>query len=864
MTVVNDYTALLSGSYWNGIEVTGRPAIVTFSFPTSMPSYDVSIDGFTAATLSSFSAFGAAEQAQALAALGEWAAASGLIFLQVAPGQGDINFQNIDFDTTTLYSGYGGIGFYPFGNWDFFSYPYFNDDLDSSGEIFMNSQFQAGDGTVNYGTLLHEIGHALGLKHPTEIVTDFAADPDVVHDQVLSSDDPARTIMATVGDGSPSGTPHLLQLDMDAVAFIYGAAGTGGIYTSSDSGLNAVSSWNWDSSTQVLIQSAVTVDAVIRGISVTDIINGSSGNDQLFGLAGDDDLSGFAGNDSLYGGSGTDTLIGGEGDDSYFITSSAADITEQSGEGTDAVYSTASFVLPDNVETLSLFGSGLTGQANGQGASLFGDGTYATNLIGGAGADYIVGGGGNDTIAGHAGPDQMWGQGGADTFIFTALADAPVGDPSVIGDYADGVDRIDLSAIRTTAGPSPGSALTFIGASAFSNQAGQLHQVTSGANTILEGDVDGNGTADFQILLYGNHTLQNSDFVLDAPPCYRAGTHILTMRGQVAVEDLTTGDTAITASGRHAPIVWIGHRRVDCRRHPDPRLVWPIRVCAGAFGPRVPTRDLWLSPDHAAFIDGHLIPIRHLINGASIAQVPVQHVTYFHVELDRHDILLAECLPAESYLDTGNRGSFANAHAPMALHPTFDRTGPAESPKSWDHDAAAPLTNAEPVVRPIWQRLADRATRDLGLTVPHTDFTQDPEVHLEVDGKVLLPLRGAAAPRVLTFLLPADFHTLRLRSRSAFPTDARPWIDDRRRLGIFVERLTWIGLDGPHDIALDTDELRDGWWQVEQEGRLLRRWTDGNARLPHRPDALLLRVHVAGTLAYPLDQMAMPNVADAA
>src|SRR5205814_1129281 len=99
MPVVSDYTALLSGDYWNGIEVTGSPVIVTYSFPTSAPAYDATVAGFGAATVSSFQAFDAAEQAQAQAALGEWAAASGAIFLQVAPGEGDINFQLVDFNT---------------------------------------------------------------------------------------------------------------------------------------------------------------------------------------------------------------------------------------------------------------------------------------------------------------------------------------------------------------------------------------------------------------------------------------------------------------------------------------------------------------------------------------------------------------------------------------------------------------------------------------------------------------------------------------------------------------------------------------------------------------------------------------------
>ncbi len=295
MPEVNDYTALLSGSYWNGIEVTGTPVIVTYSFPSSLPAYDASIGGFTPDTVSSFTAFTAAEQDQARLALTEWSAASGLVFIEVAPGNGDINFQNVDFDTTS-YAGAGGIGFYPFGDWNFFSYPYFSDDGDASGEIFMNSQFQDIDGSVNYGTLLHEIGHAIGLKHPTETVTDFAHDPPTVHDETLSSDDPARTIMATVGDGSPD--PHLLQLDKDAAAFIYGVAGAGEVVTASESGVNSVSNWDWDAATQTLTQTAVGTDATIRGSSVNDIIHGTSGDDHLFGLAGDDQLDGGQGNDS--------------------------------------------------------------------------------------------------------------------------------------------------------------------------------------------------------------------------------------------------------------------------------------------------------------------------------------------------------------------------------------------------------------------------------------------------------------------------------------------------------------------------------------------------------------------------------------
>lgn len=657
MPVVSDYTALLSGSYWNGIEVTGKPVIVTYSFPTSLASYDVSTPGFTAGTVASFQAFTPQEQAQAVQALGEWSAGSGLIFIQVAPGEGDINFQNVDFNTLSTPSSAGGMGFYPFGNWNFFSYPSFSGDLSTAGDIFMNSQYLAG-GQINYGTLLHEIGHAIGLKHPTEVVTDSAAGPPVTHDEVLSSDDPARTIMATEGDSSSGADPHLLQLDKDAAAAIYGAAGTGAVVTASASGTNAVSTWSWDAATETLTQTAVTTGATIRGTSVSDVINGSSGDDHLFGLAGDDILNGGQGNDSLYSGTGTDQLIGGQGNDSYYIDSSTTTIVENPGEGFDSVYSTVSYTLSDNIEVLSLFGSGLTGTGNDQGDSIFGDGTFASILIGGAGSDYIVGGAGDDTIAGRGGPDTMYGGGGADTFVFTALTDAPVGGSlTTIGDFVDGQDKIDLTAIKTT-GADPGQPLTFIGSNGFTGVAGQVHQVASSGNTIVEGDVNGDTVADFQIELVGTHTLQSSDFVA----CYGKGTMILTEDGEAPVESLVIGDKVMTMLGRFRPIKWIGRRSYAGRFVQGNRDILPVCVKAGSLGDRLPWRDLWISPHHAMYLNGVLIEARDLVNGLSIVQAEhVDKVDYFHIELFSHDVLIAEGAFSESYVDDDNRNMFHNA-----------------------------------------------------------------------------------------------------------------------------------------------------------------------------------------------------------
>jgi hypothetical protein len=155
------------------------------------------------------------------------------------------------------------------------------------------------------------------------------------------------------------------------------------------------------------------------------------------------------------------------------------------------------------------------------------------------------------------------------------------------------------------------------------------------------------------------------------------------------VEGLRVGDQVRTAAGDLREVIWIGHRRIDCRRHRRPREVWPARVAAGAFGDLGPHRDLWLSPDHAVLVENALIPIRHLINGATIAQVPVDVVAYHHLELPRHEVLLAEGLPAESYLNTGNASNFSNRNGPVALHADF-------SPLLWEADSCAPLVVTGP------------------------------------------------------------------------------------------------------------------------------------------------------------------------
>ncbi len=151
-------------------------------------------------------------------------------------------------------------------------------------------------------------------------------------------------------------------------------------------------------------------------------------------------------------------------------------------------------------------------------------------------------------------------------------------------------------------------------------------------------------------------------------PCFARGTRLSTVAGAVAVEDLVEGDHLVLAGGGAAPVRWIGRRRVHVARHVRPETVAPVRVEAGALGAGTPCRTLRMSPDHAVFLDGVLVPVGLLVNGETIVRERIETVEYFHVELAAHAVVLAEGAPVETYLDTGNRSMFANTPI-VALRP---------------------------------------------------------------------------------------------------------------------------------------------------------------------------------------------------
>jgi hypothetical protein len=144
--------------------------------------------------------------------------------------------------------------------------------------------------------------------------------------------------------------------------------------------------------------------------------------------------------------------------------------------------------------------------------------------------------------------------------------------------------------------------------------------------------------------------------------CFLSGTRILTPRGEAPVEELTVGALVDTLNGP-LPVKWIGRQTFKKTVSRWPSSVAPIRVARFALDDQYPHRDLYLSPEHSLFVDGFLIPVKHLVNDRSIAPAKMDDrevIEYFHIELETHEVVFAEGAPAETLLMTTDREGFEN------------------------------------------------------------------------------------------------------------------------------------------------------------------------------------------------------------
>jgi len=179
-------------------------------------------------------------------------------------------------------------------------------------------------------------------------------------------------------------------------------------------------------------------------------------------------------------------------------------------------------------------------------------------------------------------------------------------------------------------------------------------------NNIIASGVGGVGAITFTHGV-GSQTL-NIISITGTVNCFLTGTGIATPDGAVAVETLQPGMRILTADGGETTVKWLGEQPV-ATRFLHPAKINPICIRAGAIAPGVPSRDLFVSQDHAIAIDGLLINAGALVNGTSIYQVakmPLDGFSYYHVETEAHELLLAEGCAAESFIDYAGRDSFIN------------------------------------------------------------------------------------------------------------------------------------------------------------------------------------------------------------
>ena len=152
--------------------------------------------------------------------------------------------------------------------------------------------------------------------------------------------------------------------------------------------------------------------------------------------------------------------------------------------------------------------------------------------------------------------------------------------------------------------------------------------------------------------------------------CFASGTLIATPDGECAVEALSIGDDILTADGRITKVKWIGVQDFTLpvnMRHGEPRA--PVVIAAGTLGTHT---DLCISADHGMIVDGLVINAGALVNGTTVKYLPVSEMpaqfTYYHVETENHEVILANGAAAESFIDYTGRQQFDNYHIYLALY----------------------------------------------------------------------------------------------------------------------------------------------------------------------------------------------------
>ena len=303
------YHTLLRGDDWNGAEV-GTPVLVPYSFATrNLSHYAVgSVSGQPGFDLTAGEPLDGIQRASIREALNLWEQVSGLVFVEV-PDPADLSFKGIRFSMENLdWLNLPGVVGFSMPN----AQPYgFN--------IQFNQRHYADNplakGTDPFVTALHEIGHAVGLKHP------FHGSPNLS----AAEDNTGNTVMSYTDGGNYS---HLGWIDVAAVQHIYGTQEA-----------KAAAAVHWAHGPNgSLITIGNDAGNAITGLVIRDIVYGNGGDDRIETLGGGDEIAPGAGNDAVFGGEGVDTLVTGFLRDQATLQIGSGKGTVALPDGTDSFY----------------------------------------------------------------------------------------------------------------------------------------------------------------------------------------------------------------------------------------------------------------------------------------------------------------------------------------------------------------------------------------------------------------------------------------------------------------------------------------------------------------------------------------------